>query len=1285
MGNEFVKVRWQVGWSSVFSSYYAPYGYWLDDLSITGLVYNDNLKVTGLDVIDPLPVRGTPDISTELVNAGVNDQLSANTKVKLTIGPQDKVEVMTEDHEGYASELSHPWSHAGASDQWGFPSNDANSGTRAWGPGSGSGYLFNNGGADARLITDSMDLSDAPDDAIMTMTHRYSWALYPGYSYGYSGSWVEASVDGDEWQLVTPTSGYPGAMYEYYYGANRYAFVGTSSDWMKVPLDISDLTGESDVRFAFRYMTYEYYNPTYYEDLYWYIDDISIAGTAVDLTRAYVDEFTLASVGQGATFDSGERLNLLWGTGSADIVRPAFTFNDPGAYKITIETWIDGFVGGLDDYEDDNQESLARETMFTLVFSDASEELEDSDFTSVTYSGGADLGWTPIAASDAYSPPRVWDIGDDSTLSTYSGDDTALLSPVFDLSKAMSAKVVFKHRYSFFSSGTTLYDGGNVEISTDGGGSWSVLEPTAGKGYDGTVYNYAYYGNPLASLRAFGGSQPMWVETQIRLDEYLGDGMDNLQLRWHMGGRFYDDDPMWQIDDVGLYALGFDVQQESMEAPYRLELDEAATLTTSYFNLGAGHVGAGEVVEDFTVYGYIYDITEEGLELYWNSDGDTIDDLPMAVSTGEISIAMPGVADPGAYRIGIMVGDFDVDGNKMVFQDLFRANNDKEHVLVVGTAQEGGVVLPLDGGGAFEVLGSGRETVPDYVGSALKIVYDETDVLSGSVDIDMPAAQLSFSPNLVTVTKDTEVTWTNSDTLSHTVTSPWFDSGNLGPGGTFSYTFEETGTYDYYCSYYRTSGMEGTIIVKEAARIDEVASTPYMKLWTADTMLMFWAKYDMSEGDIITLEASRKGDPTLSIPLNSGNGFELYDGFSGAEVEEGLTGDTKGDDGELEWRLYYLNLQSSKNDDRLNLEYSTYRANADGTQVRFQFRVAGDEGMAYLGGVELVRTLPYGMFWTLGSDENAGTIFPGTDATVTYYAHNIGVYTNTLEFTPSVLLQKTALPWNLEFEASDASSGGALQTVRDEEQYTIEVAPNQAIMIEMTVNAPEYSAELGTPGSGQYKVVMAGTELGGGTVLSAPPSYYLEIIDPDVAVIGVTLPGAAVLDGQAMEITAELANYGNYVQDVVVYFYHADPNGQLLSGGTSPWPSTRMTFIGAATVDLLEPVQVLEAAGKDVTSKTVSVVWEGPEYPDGAFGDYQNVPVYVWANPSQQEIIQQGDNELYKNKDEDSNKRANNFEDSSVRIVRNVVTTSSFALALWGLAFAGIVSAVSISVSRRRE
>ena len=203
-------------------------------------------------------------------------------------------------------------------------------------------------------------------------------------------------------------------------------------------------------------------------------------------------------------------------------------------------------------------------------------------------------------------------------------------------------------------------------------------------------------------------------------------------------------------------------------------------------------------------------------------------------------------------------------------------------------------------------------------------------------------------------------------------------------------------------------------------------------------------------------------------------------------------------------------------------------------------------------------------------------------------------------------------------------------------------------------------------------------------LLSNPPSYYLEIIPPDIAVAGSQVPVMAVLDGQAVELTVELSNHGNYAQDVVVYFYHADPNGRLLSGGKSPWPSTRMTRIGTATLELLEPVQVLESQDK-APFRTVTVVWEEPSLPAGSNGAYQDLQVYVWANPSQQEIIEQGENDLHKNLNEDSDKLANNFHQTTVRVVKKTVTTPGFSMALWGMALAGMLMGLSGAMLRREE
>jgi plastocyanin len=71
-----------------------------------------------------------------------------------------------------------------------------------------------------------------------------------------------------------------------------------------------------------------------------------------------------------------------------------------------------------------------------------------------------------------------------------------------------------------------------------------------------------------------------------------------------------------------------------------------------------------------------------------------------------------------------------------------------------------------------------------------------------------------FNPNPITVAVGTTVTWNNNDTTAHTVTSNTgaFDSGPLGGGRTFSFTFQTAGTYQYHCTFH--AGMVGSVVVQ---------------------------------------------------------------------------------------------------------------------------------------------------------------------------------------------------------------------------------------------------------------------------------------------------------------------------------------------------------------------------------------------------------------------------------------------------------------------------------------
>ena len=89
----------------------------------------------------------------------------------------------------------------------------------------------------------------------------------------------------------------------------------------------------------------------------------------------------------------------------------------------------------------------------------------------------------------------------------------------------------------------------------------------------------------------------------------------------------------------------------------------------------------------------------------------------------------------------------------------------------------------------------------------------ETTTTTTTQNVAVIIQDFAFSPSSVTITVGSTVIWQNHDSTSHTVTSDTglFNSGTLSNGGTFSFTFNTPGTYNYHCSIH--SSMHGTIIV----------------------------------------------------------------------------------------------------------------------------------------------------------------------------------------------------------------------------------------------------------------------------------------------------------------------------------------------------------------------------------------------------------------------------------------------------------------------------------------
>ncbi|MGC1426086.1 MAG: plastocyanin/azurin family copper-binding protein [Nitrosotalea sp.] len=141
-----------------------------------------------------------------------------------------------------------------------------------------------------------------------------------------------------------------------------------------------------------------------------------------------------------------------------------------------------------------------------------------------------------------------------------------------------------------------------------------------------------------------------------------------------------------------------------------------------------------------------------------------------------------------------------------------------------------------------------------------------------------------FSPNPLTVAPGTTVTWTNTDTVSHTVTSgnpsdnttgTLFDSGLVKPTKTFQFTFANAGTFNFFCSVH--PWMTGQVIVGAAGAAAPGNQTgiplgpPYTAPSSTTTPMQSMSNMTMSQN--MTMNTTAPGNqPGLPLgPPYSGN------------------------------------------------------------------------------------------------------------------------------------------------------------------------------------------------------------------------------------------------------------------------------------------------------------------------------------------------------------------------------------------------------------------------------
>jgi hypothetical protein len=127
--------------------------------------------------------------------------------------------------------------------------------------------------------------------------------------------------------------------------------------------------------------------------------------------------------------------------------------------------------------------------------------------------------------------------------------DDRLISPVQKLSSTSHLK--FWHRYQFEDG----FDGGAVEVSTDGGATWVDVLAGGGNfvsgGYNGTIS--PSYGSPIAGRPAWTGGDATAAMSQVDIDMGAFAGL-NVRVRFHLACDMFlagsQPGVGWFIDDV---------------------------------------------------------------------------------------------------------------------------------------------------------------------------------------------------------------------------------------------------------------------------------------------------------------------------------------------------------------------------------------------------------------------------------------------------------------------------------------------------------------------------------------------------------------------------------------------------------------------------------------------------------------------------------------------------------------------------------------------------------------
>ncbi len=289
------------------------------------------------------------------------------------------------------------------------------------------------------------------------------------------------------------------------------------------------------------------------------------------------------------------------------------------------------------------------------------------DFDNVdTLWESGDPSGSEYGPDSSHSGSNCWGTNIDSLYTDHSV--TTLTSPPISLKGVNTAELSFMHWYHIES----INDGGIVELSYDGGRTWSRLTPK-----DGYPYTSGIFGG--LGGEAYSGANKVWTQEIFDFYEYIDR---TIMLRWHFASGDGSTRAGWYIDDVNI-----SVSQAGIRIDEQVQGGAAQPEEDGTYEIYLSNRGSSDDVFNFQHF------SDRGWEVnfydtLWNPISDNISVDAGKTTNLKVNVTVPSDALPGDVPERTEVV-FNSSVDPLVGDTVVLFTYPKAHVLLVN--DDGGI------------------------------------------------------------------------------------------------------------------------------------------------------------------------------------------------------------------------------------------------------------------------------------------------------------------------------------------------------------------------------------------------------------------------------------------------------------------------------------------------------------------------------------------------------------------------------------------------------------------